>query len=95
MIEPIQHRVQNYLKHKLSPATIYADIDTYFQVNWATKYAYNFDTSCRRRQNMPSTLKRIVAENSPDLEITYTAYFDNGHELFSLTKQKKYFETVK
>ena len=27
-------------------------------------YAY-----CRRRQNMPSTLKQIVAENSTDLEI--------------------------
>ena len=39
-----------------------------FSANMATIYALHFDTSCRRRQNMPSTLTQIVAENSTDLE---------------------------
>ena len=59
------------LKHILSPATIYADIDTSHQANGATIYVLNFDTSCHRRQNMPSTLKQIVAKNSTDLEKKY------------------------
>ena len=41
-----------------------------FQAKGATIYAFIFDTSCRR-QNMPSTVKQIVAENSTDLEIKY------------------------
>ena len=44
------------LKHILSPTAIYDDIDTFFQANGATIYALNFEASCRRRQNMPSTL---------------------------------------
>ena len=73
--------------HILSPATIYAgtlgtyclpkayiiyaDINTFFHAIMATILALNFDTSCRRRQNMPSTLKQIVDSNSTDLEIKY------------------------
>ena len=62
------------LKHNyiVAPATIYADIDTFFpQGNESTVYALNFETRCRRRQNMPSTLQQIVAENSTYLEIKY------------------------
>ena len=39
------------------------NIDTYIQTNETTIYALNFDTSCRRRHNIPSTLKQIVDEN--------------------------------
>ena len=46
----------------LSPAIIYADIDTFSPGNGATIYALNYDTSCRRQKNMQSTLKQIVAE---------------------------------
>ena len=60
------------LKHILSPAIIYADIDTFFHAIGATISAVNFDTRCRRRQNMPSTLKQIVDSNSTDLEIKYS-----------------------
>ena len=59
------------LKHILSLATIYADIDTFFQANGAKIYDLNFDTNCRRRQHMLSTLKQIVAANSTDFEIKY------------------------
>ena len=55
----------------LSLATIHADIETFFQTTGATLYALNFETSCRRRQNMPITLKLIVAENSTDIQIKY------------------------
>ena len=42
----------------MSPATIYMSLSMlFFQTNWATMYALNFDTSLRLRQNMPSTLK--------------------------------------
>ena len=51
-------RQQRYL----SPATIYADIDTFFQSNGATICVINSDANCHRRRNMPSTLKQIVAE---------------------------------
>lgn len=40
------------LKHKLSPSTIYVDIDYFFQANGATIYALNFGTCCRRQQNI-------------------------------------------
>ena len=43
--------------HILSPATIYADIDTFFHAIVATIYALDFETSCRRRQNMSLTSK--------------------------------------
>ena len=47
------------------------DIYALFQANGAKICALNFDTNCRRRQNMPSTLKQIVAENPTDLEVQY------------------------
>ena len=54
----------------LSLATIYSDIDTFLQAIGATINALNFETSCRRRQNMPFTWKQIVDANS-DMEIKY------------------------
>lgn len=68
---PVHSAHVNALKHKLSPATIYADIDAFFQGNGATIYALNFGTSCRLRQNLPSILKQIVAKKSTNLEIKY------------------------
>ena len=61
------------LKHiiSLSPATIYAEFHTFFQANWATIYAFIFDSSCPRQQNMPLAFKQVVAENADDLEIKY------------------------
>ena len=56
------------LKHTLS---ICRHRSLFSQADGATIYAFIFDSSCRRRQNMPSTLKQIVAENSNDLEIKY------------------------
>ena len=37
----------------------------------ATISALNFDISCRRRQNIPATLKQIVDSYSTDFEIKY------------------------
>ena len=56
------------LKHILS-AGIYRYQRFFPQANGARKYALNFDTSCCRRKNMPSTLKQIVAENFTDFEV--------------------------
>ena len=59
------------IKHILSLVTIDTDIDAFYQANGQTICALNFDTNCRQRQNMPSTLKQIVAENSTDLAVKY------------------------
>ena len=40
----------------------------FFQAIGETIYALDFETNCRRRQNMPLTLKEIVAANSTDME---------------------------
>ena len=41
------------------------------QANGATTYVFILDTRCRRRQNRPSTLKQIVAENSTNMKMKY------------------------
>ena len=52
-----------------------------FQTNVATIYTLTFDTSCRRQQNMPM--------------LSHSAYFDNGHKKFFLTKLNDYLQIVK
>ena len=67
-VNPVCRHICMSPLHILSPVTIYADIDEFSKANWATIYAFIFVISCRQRENMPSALKQIVAENSTDLE---------------------------
>ena len=41
------------------------------KANGATICAFIYDTSCHWRENMPLTLKQIVAANTTDLEMKY------------------------